>query len=64
MNKDKRELRIETCEFKRVGSANWEQGVIVNEGNGPIIDLDGKVVQGAIYNWRERSAHVMTVIED
>jgi hypothetical protein len=58
-------MRIETCQFKRKENSEWEDGVIVNEGDGPIIDMDGKVVphDPQIWDWRPISTQVMTIGE-
>lgn len=41
-------MRIEVCEFKRKEKSAWERGVIVNEGDGLIIDMTGEVVPAPI----------------
>lgn len=37
-------MRIASVKFKRTKDSPWEEGVVVNDGSGPIIDLDGKVI--------------------
>lgn len=56
-------LRVETCRFKRTKDTPWEYGVVVNEGAGPIIDMDGKVVpsEPVIWNWTPVSDSLLTV---
>jgi hypothetical protein len=56
-------LRVETCEFQRALGQGWERGVIVNEGVGPIIDMQGQIVKAPIGNWRVVSENVMTVLD-
>jgi hypothetical protein len=58
------ELRIESVAFKREQSSRWEAGVIVNEGEGPIIDLKGKVVPPPVWDYHTVSRHVLTIVED
>lgn len=58
-----RTMRLETIEFKRGEKAPWETGVLVNEGMGPIIDMNGIVVPAPLWNWRPISEQVMTVLE-
>jgi hypothetical protein len=54
-------MRVETCQFKRKRASVWERGVIINEGNGPIIDMKGEVVPAPIWNWRAVGENVITV---
>lgn len=55
-------LRVESCYFQRKRDAPWEYGIIVNNGDGPIIDMDGKVVPAPIENYRTSHDQVMTVV--
>lgn len=57
-------LRLETCQIKRKKDSPWETMVNVNEGSGPLIDMNGKVVKGPIYSVRELHEQVMTVKEE
>lgn len=58
-----RQLRIETIVFQRKSGADWEDGIIVNEGTGPIIDMDGQVVPAPVMDWKPRPIQLMTVNE-
>lgn len=58
-------MRIETVEFQREQDSPIELGVMINEGDGPIIDMDGKMVpEGGLWHYHLRSIHVMTVTEE
>jgi hypothetical protein len=58
-------MRIETGKFKRTHTADWEKCVVVNEGDGPIIDEKGLVLKrGQVYDWRSTGQSVMTVFEE
>lgn len=58
-------LRAETIHFKRAKASPMETGILINEGAGPIIDMDGKVVpfDAGIWNWWPLSEGLMTVKE-
>ena len=58
-------MRIETCRFRRIKDGEWEYGIIIDEGNGPLIDADGKVVPSdpQIWDWRRDNQNIMTVFE-
>lgn len=43
-------MNIMACTFKRTARSKSEKGIIVNEGDGPIIDTNGKVVS-AVWNY-------------
>lgn len=61
---DKMSLRIETINFNRKKGGPWEQGVLINGGDGPIIDMKGQAVPpGEVWDWRQTHAHVMTVLD-
>lgn len=57
-------LRLETVRIKRRKDSAWETMVNVNEGMGPLIDMDGKVVKGPIYSGQDLHDQVMTVKAD
>jgi hypothetical protein len=40
----KRHLLVMAVVFVRIEGGHREDGVIINEGSGPIIDMDGEVV--------------------
>lgn len=54
-------LRLETVEIKRTRTSEWETMINVNEGAGPLIDMDGKVVVGPVWSWRDTHDQVMVV---
>lgn len=54
------EIRVDHCEFLRESSSDWEDGIIVNEGMGPIVDVNGEIVKD-VWNYRVTHRHVMTV---
>jgi hypothetical protein len=37
-----KQIRVETCRFKRINYRRWEYGIIVDEGSGPIIHRYGR----------------------
>lgn len=45
------QLSIMVVTFKRTETAPQETGVIINEGSGPIIDMEGNVVKTTVYNY-------------
>lgn len=54
-------LHVQTVWFTRSKTSTPEWGVIVNEGSGPIIDMDGKVVDAPVWDYRTHPQQVMTV---
>ena len=54
-------MRLETVDFKRTKLSPRERGVMVNEGDGPLIDMDGNIVKAPVYNWWARNESVMFV---
>ncbi len=58
-------MRIETVRFQRKENSEWEFGIIINEGSGPLIDSKGNVVpvEPQIWKWTRINDHVMTVWE-
>jgi hypothetical protein len=46
-----RMLRVESIIFKRSQKSPEEAGLLINEGEGPIIDMLGKVVPAPIWSW-------------
>lgn len=57
-------LRLETCLFKRKeDDPLWETGVLVAEGDGGILDLEGKIVP-EVWDHHRTSQQVMTVFEE
>lgn len=56
-------LRITEIWFKRSENAEWELGVDIAEGTGPLIDMNGKIVPAPIWNTREAYGNVMVVQE-
>ena len=46
--------RIETCTFKREKDSTYEKGLLLNEGELGIIDMNGNKVS-EVWNW-ERSS--------
>lgn len=57
-----RELRIESCVFRRKQLSKYEQGVVINNGDSYIIDMDGFQVK-SIYDWKPTPDLAMTVQE-
>ena len=53
-------MTIESIEFNRSKGAPLELGVLVNGGDGPIIDMAGKVV-GECWDYRRTGEHAMTI---
>lgn len=50
----KRVLTIMAVTFKRTeGQTTGESGILINEGSGPIIDMDGKVVESPVWDYRQ-----------
>jgi len=49
-------IHIMACEFQRgdqkLATRFWEPGILINEGNGPIIDMEGKIVPVPVWDWR------------
>ena len=51
-------IHIMACEFRRGGGHKlenmppWEPGIVINEGDGPIIDMEGKIVPVPVWDWR------------
>lgn len=56
-------MRIESVKFIRSKGGPEETGILVAEGDGPLIDLKGKIV-GEIWNYRVDHRHVITVEEE
>jgi len=56
-----KQVRLETCEIKRTKDSEWETMINVNEGSGPLIDMDGKVVKGPVWSGRDTHDQVMIV---
>lgn len=54
-------MRLAEIWFKRTEQSEWELGVDVNEGSGPLIDRNGKVVEGPIWNTRDAYGTIMVV---
>lgn len=54
-------LRLETVLIKREKDSAWETMISVNEGDGPLIDMDGRIVPGPIWSGRNEGDQVMTV---
>jgi hypothetical protein len=52
-------IRIESITFQRNEHGPFETGLLINEGDGPIIDMDGKVVEAPIWQWRPNNRLVM-----
>ncbi len=47
-------LRIQSVEFKRTPMGTWEHGLMVCEReDSPLVDMDGRVVVGEVYDWRQ-----------
>lgn len=46
-------MNIVACVFRRTQKSKREQGIIINQGDGPIIDKDGNVVPD-VYSWDSR----------
>ena len=44
-------MNIMACTFIREEHGVEEKGIIINEGNGPIIDSKGKIVKIPIWNF-------------
>lgn len=59
-----RTLKVETVYFRRrEATDSVETGLLVNEGDGPLIDMDGKVVPPPVYDWLKTHEQIMTVTE-
>lgn len=61
-------LRIEKVAFERISADGvrtnvTEYGIIINEGNGPIIDMNGLVVKN-VWTWSKTYDLVVTVTDD
>lgn len=56
-----KQLRIETVKIKREEHSDWEVMISINEGSGPLIDLDGKIVEAPIFAGRDLNEQVMAV---
>lgn len=54
-------MRLEVVSFQRDKSSEIERGVMVDEGNGPLIDMNGHIVPAPIWNWVSLNEAVMTV---
>lgn len=57
-------LRLETVRIKRTKNSNWETMININEGTGPLIDMDGKIVKGPIWKGIDLNEQVMTITEN
>lgn len=57
-------LRLEMVLIQRTKDAIWETMISINEGDGPLIDMDGKVVEGPIWSGRPLSDTILTVKAD
>lgn len=55
-------LTVMVCRFRRMNTANWETGVIVNE-NRLIIDMQGEPVPLHIHNYVSYPADGTMVVE-
>lgn len=62
---DMKMLTVETVRFKRTERSPWERGLIINYGDGPIIDMHGKVVpdEDGVWDWKELSETKITVVD-
>lgn len=56
-------LRIETVVFRRTEDSQPERGLLFNEGDGALVDMDGKVVYGPIWDSRSDS-HMAATVHD
>jgi hypothetical protein len=45
-------MHIQTIEFRREYYSEYERGILINEGHGPIIDKNGKVVT-SVWDYRK-----------
>ena len=45
------DLTIMACRFKRLKTSAWEKGIIINEGEGPLIDEQGKLVDDPVWTF-------------
>lgn len=57
-------LRIETCEIQRIENGPWEKALNVNDGMGPLIDMDGHLIPIPVWNGHPLVEQMMTVRED
>lgn len=58
--KPKKLYRIETCQFKRTKNAEWENGLLLNEGDLGILDEYGKLPTD-VEDWRVNSEFVLNI---
>lgn len=56
-----KQLRLETVFIKRTETSEWETVINVNEGTGPLIDMDGKIVDVPIWSGRDLNDTVVTI---
>jgi hypothetical protein len=59
-----RRVIVETIRFRRTITAKPEMGIIINYGDGPIIDMNGEVVPPPVYHWQPIAQHRITVTEE
>lgn len=53
-------MRVDAVRFKRTEDADWEVGVIINEGSGNLLDHEG-VVMTECWNWASLDIAMFTV---
>jgi len=50
-DEEMRYISVSSIVFKRTEKGKWERGVVINQDQ-LIIDMDGKVVDGALWSWK------------
>jgi hypothetical protein len=56
-------MRIESIRFKREENSPEEKGVIINHGDGPILDFKGNVVS-PVWDYAWDHEYNMTIYDD
>jgi len=55
-------MRLESVTFQRTKGGPHERGILVNEGDGPLLGANGQPVEaGACWDYRRDYQHVMTI---
>jgi len=58
-----RVLRIERVIYWETANGPRKVGVLINEGIGPLLDMDGKVVDN-IYHYRRPCDQILTILDE
>lgn len=54
-------MRIETVEYRLTEKGPWEPGILIDEGNGPLLTLEGKIIKEPIWDWTPIHIALLTI---